>query len=205
MRTVKDPKERRKEIIDMSAELFLSRGYEETSINLIVEQLGVAKGTFYHYFKSKEDILEAVLENLLSSYADQMEDALNNSHMNAHDKLMTLLRNILTSNQGPEQLTRHVEDNKNAKLHQALDEKFKEKFNPIIVKVIKQGVSEGIFHIQHPEELTEILLAGIRAYMHVHLPYFHDRNYMLKKLTALEELFNKILGTNEDRYRIKLI
>ncbi|MDF2521941.1 MAG: TetR family transcriptional regulator, partial [Clostridia bacterium] len=158
MRTVKNPKERRKEIMEMSAKLFLSKGYDETSVNQIVEQLGVAKGTFYHYFKSKEDILEAVLEDYLGKYAENMKSALDNSGANAYEKLMLVLNGILSNNQGPEHLTKHIEDNKNARLHQVLDEKFTAMFYPIIVGVLKQGVKEGIFSISYPEEITEILL-----------------------------------------------
>lgn len=205
MRVVKDPKERRKDIIDISSRLFLTNGYEETSVNTIVEQLGVAKGTFYHYFKSKEEILGAVLENYLSSYAEGIKTTLENKSLNAHEKLMLVLGSILSNSKGPEHLTKHVEDNKNAKLHQMMDEKFYEKFNPIIVAVLKQGIEEGIFKVDHPEEITEILLLGIRSYMHIHMPSFNNKEYYIRKMHALEELFNKILGINEKRYIIKLV
>lgn len=204
MRVVKDPKERRKEIMDMAAKLFISKGYEQTSINLIVEQLGIAKGTFYHYFKSKEEILEAILEDSLSKYADWIGSTVNGASMNAYEKLMFVLEKIL-SNNGPGHLTKHVEDNKNARLHQVMDEKFYEKFYPIILGILKQGVQENIFHVSYPEEITEILLLGIRAYMHLHLPHFGDYEYMRRKLQALEELFNKVLDMDEEKYRVKLI
>lgn len=205
MRIVKDPKERKKNIIDVSSALFMSKGYEETSVNTIVEKLGVAKGTFYHYFKSKEEILEAVLEDYLSDYAERIKKALEDNALNAYEKLMLVLRSILSNNQGPEHLTKHVEDNKNAKLHLMMDEKFFEKFYPIIVEVLNQGIGEGLFKVDHPEEITEILLLGIRAYMHIHIPHFNNKQYLIRKMQALEELFNKILGIDEKRYIIKLI
>ncbi|HYE09858.1 MAG TPA: TetR/AcrR family transcriptional regulator [Patescibacteria group bacterium] len=205
MRIVKDPKERKRELMDTAAQLFMKQGYEETSVNMIVEQLGVAKGTFYHYFKSKEQILEAVLEDYLEKYAENVKTASDNSSANAYEKLMFILKNILSNNQGPTNLTKHVEDNKNARLHQVLDEKFHEHFNPIIVEVIKQGIQEGIFKVDHPEEITEILLLGIRAYMHIHIPKFGNPQYFMRKLQALEELFNKVLDMDEKLYTIKLL
>lgn len=205
MRIVKDPNERKRDIMDMAASLFMSRGYEETSINLIVGQLGIAKGTFYHYFKSKEDILEAILEDYLSAYADRISVAVSQGSMNAYEKLMFVFKNIFSNNNGPEHLTKHVEDNKNARLHQVLDEKFIEKFYPIILSVLKQGVEEGIFKVDYPEEITEILLMGIRSYMHIHLPHFDKPEYMIRKLKALEELFNKVLDMNKEEYSIKLV
>lgn len=205
MRIVKDPKERKREIMDMAAKLFMSRGYEETSINLIVNQLGVAKGTFYHYFQSKEEILEAILEDYLSKYADWISATVNEDSMNAYEKLMFVFKHIFSNNNGPEHLTKHVEDNKNARLHQVMDEKFFEKFYPIIVSILKQGVEEQIFDVIHPEEITEVLLLGIRAYMHIHLPHFGEPVYAQRKLEALEELFNKTLDIRGEKYKIKLI
>lgn len=205
MRVVKDPKERRKDIMEMASMLFLSKGYEETSVNMIVEQLGVAKGTFYHYFKSKEDILEAVLENYLNQYAEDIKLFLVSSSINAYEKLMFVLKNILSNTQGPEHLTKHVEDSKNNRLHQMLDEKFYEKFYPIIVEILKQGTKENIFKLKHPEEITQILLLGIRAYMHIHIPNFKDQQYMTTKLQALEEILNKVLEMDADKYVVKLI
>ena len=59
MRTVKEHDARKNEIIDTAAALFTDKGYDQCSINDILNSIGIAKGTFYHYFKSKEDVLDA--------------------------------------------------------------------------------------------------------------------------------------------------
>jgi AcrR family transcriptional regulator len=204
MRIVKNPDERRKEIMETAAQFFLTKGYEETSINAIVEHLKIAKGTFYHYFKSKEEILGAILEDYLGAFADKIGEIINNSNMNAHEKMQYVLKNIFSGNEEPKYLTEHIEDNKNAKLHQMLDEKFYEKFCPILTDIVNQGVREGIYHVEYPEEITEILLMGIRSYIHIHMPRFADAAYAVKKLKALEELFCKALGIKEGKYKIIL-
>ena len=61
MRIVKDSAERRTQILDVSEELFASKGYVSTSTNDIIEQVGIARGTLYYHFKSKEEILDAVV------------------------------------------------------------------------------------------------------------------------------------------------
>ena len=194
MRVVKNPEERKKEIMDTAAQFFLTKGYEETSVNAIVEHLNIAKGTFYHYFKSKEEILGAILEDYLEQFAQQIRRIVSKKEMNANEKMQYVLKNIISGNQEPKHLTNHIEDNKSAKLHQMMEEKFYEKFKPIIVDILKQGIEEGAFDIMYPEEITEILLMGIRSYMHIHLPNFKDMDYVKKKLSALEELFKKVLG-----------
>jgi AcrR family transcriptional regulator len=204
MRIVKNPEERRKEIMQTAAQFFLSQGYEETSINMIVEYLGIAKGTFYHYFKSKEEILGAILEEYLERFAQQIRAIASSNKMNASEKLEFVLKSVLKSDNEPKHLTAHVEDNKSAKLHQMMEDKFYEKFKPIFFSILQHGIGEGIFKSSYPEELTEILLIGVRGYMHIHLPGFSDLEYVRTKLMAIEELFNKVLDVDE-KYKIRLI
>ena len=56
VRTVKKPEERRQEIILAAAELFRSKGYEKTTMQNVMDAVGIAKGTIYHYFKSSFDL-----------------------------------------------------------------------------------------------------------------------------------------------------
>lgn len=53
VRTVKDPETRRQEIVATASQLFQSKSYKHTSMNDVMDALGIAKGTIYHYFKSK--------------------------------------------------------------------------------------------------------------------------------------------------------
>lgn len=53
MRIIKEYEERRKEILETAERLFLTKGYTKTTVNDILKEIGIAKGTFYHYFKSK--------------------------------------------------------------------------------------------------------------------------------------------------------
>ena len=62
---------RREEILDAAQELFESKGYEQTSTTDIMKKVGIAKGTLYYHFASKEEILDALLDEM----TDQMEKA----------------------------------------------------------------------------------------------------------------------------------
>ena len=64
MRIVKDAKERRNEILDVAERLFCEKGFDNTSTNDILAEIGIARGTLYYHFKSKEDILDAMIERL---------------------------------------------------------------------------------------------------------------------------------------------
>nr|MCR5272795.1 TetR/AcrR family transcriptional regulator [Lachnospiraceae bacterium] len=67
MRVVKEAIERRNEILDAAEELFVTKGYDKTSTNDILDRVGIARGTLYYHFKSKEDILNAMIERINDS------------------------------------------------------------------------------------------------------------------------------------------
>ena len=202
-RIVKDPVERKREIMNKASELFLNKGYDKTSVNTIVEELEIAKGTFYHYFKSKEEILCAILEESVEKYSERIrKDLMGQS--GAGNKMQFLLRNLLMPTDAPKQLVVHIEDDENAKMHQILEKKFYEKFHPILVEIMEEGIDEGIFEILHPVEITEIILMGVRSFMHIHIPKFNDPTYARAKLSAIEELFNKVLGSVSGKFVFKL-
>ncbi len=67
-RRVLPPVERKREILEASAEVFSAKGYRVASINDILELAGIARGTFYHYFKSKKDIFLELVELYFSEF-----------------------------------------------------------------------------------------------------------------------------------------
>jgi AcrR family transcriptional regulator len=80
-RVLKAPAVRRAELINCAQGLFLTRGYERTTINDVIAATGLSKGAFYHHFRSKEDLLEAIAarfarESLSFIEALQADDSL---------------------------------------------------------------------------------------------------------------------------------
>ena len=73
----KHPEETVHFILDAAFRLFIEKGYERTSIQDIIDQLGgLSKGAIYHHFKSKEDILAAVTERMTDAYRHLQPDRL---------------------------------------------------------------------------------------------------------------------------------
>ena len=72
MRIIKEAEVRKNEILDVAEELFAVKGFDGTSTNDILEKAGIARGTLYYHFKSKEEIMMAVAEKLYSNSSAQM-------------------------------------------------------------------------------------------------------------------------------------
>ena len=87
----KHPEETVHLILDTACRLFLKKGYEHTSIQDIIDNLGgLSKGAIYHHFKSKEDILAAVTDQMTSESNQMLAAIRDRSDLNGREKLRTL-------------------------------------------------------------------------------------------------------------------
>jgi AcrR family transcriptional regulator len=74
MRIVKEHEERKSEILDAAEQLFAARGYEAATVNDILGAVKIAKGTFYYYFKSKEEVLDTFIERSIGEGLQKAEE-----------------------------------------------------------------------------------------------------------------------------------
>lgn len=161
-REVKKPEIRKNEILAIAQRFFFDKGFESTSIQDIIDELGIAKGTFYHYFNSKIDLLD----QLINSITDEMYSVLSpivKSNMTAIDKFNTMFREgsaFKMSN--PEVfiiMLKVLFTDENTILRTKIYRKMVEKLTPMYAEIIEQGNEEGVFHVSmSPEDIAELLL-----------------------------------------------
>ena len=87
MSNSKEAEERKKEILDIAEALFIAKGYEETSTTDILERVGIARGTLYYHFKSKEEILDALIDRIIDGVVRNIKSAVS-GNMSAKKKLL---------------------------------------------------------------------------------------------------------------------
>src|ERR1700733_4203361 len=90
-RIIKKPAERRAEIVKTARDLFLTKDYDKTTMQDFMNHLGIAKGTIYHYFKSKEELLEAVVEDIVNQHLEKMQALIQETNGNALQKIQALV------------------------------------------------------------------------------------------------------------------
>src|SRR5215475_13339333 len=90
-RIVKAPAVRRAEFIDCAQRLFLGKGYERTTINDVIAAAGVSKGAFYHHFRAKEDLLEAIAARFAEQSLAYATEVQSDASLNALQRLNKLL------------------------------------------------------------------------------------------------------------------
>ncbi|MEG2441752.1 MAG: TetR/AcrR family transcriptional regulator [Acetivibrio sp.] len=171
-------------ILDVSERLFLEKGYEHTTIQDIINALGdLSKGAIYHHFKSKEEIIIAVVDRLYAGTKDGCAQIQADKSLNGLQKIRKLFYvSIGNSNHKVvfETMPNFFENPKF--LAMQLEQTIYELAHKIIEPIICQGVADGSIQTQYPKELAEVvsLLANIWL------------NPMLFHCTK-EEIYNKCM------------
>lgn len=165
-RTVKDGDVRRKELIDIGEELFTKRGYDEVTVSDIVSAAGIAQGTFYHHFRSKEALLEAIADRFVDDLNDILEVLVDSESMSAIEKLLALLGQINEYSRSREGMVLLLHEERNVLLHHKLEERTTEAYMPLIRAIIVQGMQEGSFDVKYPDEAAFALIAIMGSFSH---------------------------------------
>ena len=161
MRIVKEAAERKNEILDAAEELFAARGYEETSTGDILDRVGIARGTLYYHFRSKEEILDALIGRLNQAMIARAEKAAGDRSVPVVERI---IRTILCLN--PEtggspighEVMEQVHKPQNALMHQKMQQGLLDGVVPVISRLVEEGNAQGIFHTGYPLETTEMLV-----------------------------------------------
>ena len=165
-RTVKDYDERRTEILTSAQGLFFSKGYEATSVQEIIDAVGIAKGTFYHYFDSKVDLLDALVESLTEQRLQFTQAILDEPGLTAAQKLQRIFSEIdvwKTANRKffLEMLHSWYSD-ENIIVRFKLTLRARQTMRGVLVQIIRQGVAEGIFETPYPEGISDVILGTLQ-------------------------------------------
>lgn len=160
-RIIKKPEERRLEIINAARHLFQTQEYEKTTMQDVMNYLDIAKGTIYHYFSSKEALLQAVIEDMVDENIEQMKNFIQHASGNAIEKIQSLmsLGNMAADN---EQLLDHLHRHSNDIMHLRILTATLEKQAPLYAQLIEQGCKEGLFTTKTPLECAEFILYGVQ-------------------------------------------
>lgn len=163
MRIIKDADVRKNEILDAAADLFNSDGFDGTTISAIIEKAGIARGTIYYHFKSKEDILDALINRRNTEFLTAARQIAADKSIPVLERLIRTFIAMNGDKDGKSELTRQMHKPQNALMHQKTHQAMMEGIPPILMEIIEDGISEGIFNTPYPYESLEMVVAYINA------------------------------------------
>lgn len=146
-------------ILDTMQELFREGTAGTASVGDIAKRAGIAKGGLYYYFRSKEDVLDALIERQYAHIISTCKDSLDAHDGNALTKFELLIKTYRTSYFDPS-IDEYLHNPMNASLHQKSLTTILLALRPLLSDVISQGVQEGLFTCQYPTEFAEFILSS---------------------------------------------
>ena len=159
VRITKAPEVRRTEIIDAATALFAAKGYSATSVNDILNAVGIAKGTFYHHFSSKDEVMRAVVLSIADRNTARADAIADDESLPTADRILAIIGSQRLDGEEAE-LVSALHEAGNVEFHVLSHVATVNRLTPIIARVVRQGIDEGIFDVDHPDEAVAFFLSA---------------------------------------------
>ncbi|PEB47769.1 TetR family transcriptional regulator [Bacillus pseudomycoides] len=159
MRVIKKAEERRNEILDAADELFGRKGFDGTSTNDILEKVGIARGTLYHHFKSKEDIMDALIERYTVRILGAAKGIAADKSITVNERIIRVVMALNISDGNGKEIIEHIHKPQNALMHQKIQKVIINGVPQILTGIIREGIEQGLFNTPYPYECMEMVVA----------------------------------------------
>lgn len=199
-RIVKAPEERRAEIVETADRLFRKLGYAKCSVDVIIREIGVAKGTFYYYFKSKSDILEAVVSKTLSQIVETADSVAEDPSLTAMQKMKALLGNSHIGDESSIEVAEMLHLPQNRELHELTNIQTVLRLSPILARIVEQGIEEGVFDVDKPLETIQFLFTGAQFLTDGDMFGFSEAELRARRL-VIQTIIEKALGAKSGSFQ----
>jgi len=205
---------RKEAFVEVAQRLLQTKGYEAMSIQDLLEELGASRGAFYHYFDSKQALLEAVVDRITDAALGSMEPVINDASLAAADKLTRVFSDIGRWKTDRRALVLSLMEvwmsDENAIFREKIRQRLMTRLVPPLTKIVQQGMAEGTFTARSPQDTAMVLVMLIEGFQNRALELFIARQ--ANKVTYQDaeryfasylDAFERILGASPGS--IKLI
>ena len=199
MRIVKDAEERRKEILDVAEGLFVQKGFEGTSTNEILEKVGIARGTLYYHFKSKEDIMDGIIERYSNQMIGAAKAVASDKSLPVYERIFKLVMSLNISSEGEQEILEHIHNPQNLLMHQKIEKMILVNVTPLLVSIIEDGIQQGLFDTPYPYQCMEMVITYINTILDGNLVAITDEERYLR-VEALIFHIERMLGAKSGSF-----
>lgn len=200
MRIVKEAEARRNEILDAADELFGEKGFDGTSTNDILGKVGIARGTLYHHFKSKEDIMDALIERYSGNMLGAAQAIARDTSIPVIERILraVMAMNVSSGNGGGsgKEIMEHIHRPQNALMHQKIQKIMFSGVPPILTPIIREGMEQGLFNTPYPYECMEMIIIYANTIFDEEMVEMTDEERMTRMLAFITNV-ERLLGAED--------
>jgi AcrR family transcriptional regulator len=199
MRISKEYDERRNEILDTAQWLFDTKGYEKCTVNDILKEIAIAKGTFYYYFRSKEEVLDAIVSRYADIIISRVDKILKSDNISPEEKLMRAFMAMRITNQIDSDTLNDMHKTENTLLHQKILNRIVTVMAPVLERIIEEGVEKKTWSCRYPLQYMQIFLIASLTLTDEGV-FELDAESQMRIMAALISMLEKMLDVPEDSF-----
>jgi AcrR family transcriptional regulator len=184
-------------IIDIASKLFAEKGYEHTSVQDIVDELGMSKGAVFHHFATKEDIVEAVINMHSEKLIAGAEAIANDKSIPVCERLVRTAESLHVSDDDGLQMVEHLHKPQNELMHMRTERALLKDATPILAKIVREGVQQGVFDTPYPEEAVEAILSYSNSAFDANRIVLFNTYALREKTKSFIWLMERLLGAKK--------
>lgn len=185
------------ELLELAEQLFEQKTYEKCTINDILKEAKIAKGTFYYYFKSKEEVLNAIIESKTKEIMIRMEEVVTSSQ-SPEEKLVQAFLKMQIKKPNQDTVLEELHKEENAMMHIKSLRGLVQKVSPYLEVIVKEGIQQGIWTCDYPKEYMELFLTTAINITDVGI--VQEQKEQNKTIVVLVSLLEKMLQVEPNHF-----
>jgi AcrR family transcriptional regulator len=147
-------------ILSSARTLFSEKGYDATPVEEICELAGIAKGTFFYYFESKQSIVRYILAMQMDEYRNQLMQQMN-SLQDAISRVEYFIAALIEQAETAPETDCYFKDRPADWYETVVREERARTLLPLLEEVVEEGLEQGYFHVKNPEVCAAVAFYGI--------------------------------------------
>lgn len=177
-------------ILEVSAALFLEKGYQNTSMQDIVTHLQMSKGAIYHHFKSKQELFEKVAEYYFNN-VDWFHAIGHDESLNGLEKLRAVFLHELQNDEKikMDHMAKHMFKNGAVAMEQLKSGIYD--VAPMVSSLLKEGIQDGSIHTDFPLEISQVMILLTNFWINPCI-FLDSKEVYLNKINFLRQMLEKM-------------
>jgi AcrR family transcriptional regulator len=184
---------RRDAFLDVAQQLVQTRGYEQMSVTDVLDAVGASRGAFYHYFESKDALLDAVVNRMADQATVRVEPVLSDPKLTAIEKLEAVFGGIAQYKAERKDLVLAIlqvwRSDDNAIVREKMRRIVTARQLPWLERIVHQGIAEGVFNSRYPDHLPRVLVTFMQGLAELASEMWIDRQLGSISLDEVKRTF----------------
>jgi AcrR family transcriptional regulator len=203
---------RREAFVDVALQLIQTKGYEQMSVQDVLDVLDASKGSFYHYFDSKRALLLAAVERMADAALAALAPVIEDPTLSALERLEAVIAGMASWKAERRELVLATIDawtsDDNAIVREKVRRSAAKHLQPVLATILRQGIEEGLFTVTSPDETASVVLTLLYGFEDAATDLFLARrdgaisfDAVLRANAANLAAFERVLGLSAGSVR----